>query len=121
MRVTSGIYLKHCANLLFGMYQRPFSEEWDSMLNELLDSGTVVDCSSCVITFKYREEMITVWCENKWYSFGHIARVNDKWVDEERQYRPRIKTMVKLWSMYRTERDRRLDSDFAKLFKGGAA
>lgn len=121
MRVTLGTYLKHCANFLFGMYQQPFSEAWDSMLNELLDFGQVVEAGRHTITISYQGNKVDIWCQNKWYSFGHIYRVNETWVDDEKQYRPRIKTMVKLWSMYRTERERRLDSDFAKLFKGGAA
>lgn len=120
-KVTLGVFLCHFANTLFRMHQQPFSEEWDARLNELLDRGEIVECREHILTIKYLGNEIDIWCSNKWYSFGYEWRVNGCYVDSNRRYRPRIKTMVKLWNVYQTERNIALDSEYQSLFKDDVA
>ncbi|EKA4755327.1 hypothetical protein OLJ17_004796, partial [Salmonella enterica] len=44
-------YLCHIANTLTGMYQLPFSQEWDARLNELLDEGVLLFVGEYTATF----------------------------------------------------------------------
>ncbi|MBA8034187.1 hypothetical protein HV096_19275 [Citrobacter freundii] len=114
-------YVEHFANLIFGMYQHTFSEWWDSRLNNLLDKGEVIEAGMYTLRIKYKGDGIEIWCSNKWYSFGNEYRVNNRTVDNERQYRPRFKTMVKLWNIYQSEREKHLDEDYLSMFKAGDA
>lgn len=109
-------FIKHIANTVFGMYQEPFSEKWDLELNEIMDTGRVIQTSDCTITYMHKGNAITVWAANKWYSFGHLVRVNGKEVGKKFQSRPRFKTMLKLWSAYSTAHDNFQNAEFKKLF-----
>ncbi|EKA4755326.1 hypothetical protein OLJ17_004795, partial [Salmonella enterica] len=44
-------YLCHIANTLTGMYQLPFSQEWDARLNKLLDEGVLLSVGEYTATF----------------------------------------------------------------------
>jgi len=35
---TSFLYIGHAFRTVFGVYQMPYSKEWDTILNELLDA-----------------------------------------------------------------------------------
>ncbi|WP_051640572.1 hypothetical protein [Siccibacter colletis] len=119
-KLTLRVCLSHFANTLFRMHQQPFSDEWDARLNELLDHGEIVDCRENTLTIKYLGNEVDIWCSNKWYSFGHAWRVNGFYVDINRQYRPRINTMVRLWDVFQTERNMALDNEYLSLFREGA-
>lgn len=108
--------IKHIANTAFRMYQEPFSEEWDLELNEIMDSGRIIETSDCTITYMYKGNKMSIWTANKWYSFAHLVRVNDREVGRKFQRRPRFKTMQKLWSAYSTAHDNFQDAEFKKLF-----
>lgn len=117
MSISLKIRLAHLGNLLFGMYQNQFSERWDSRLNELLDKGEVVGASQHTLHINHQGNSIEVWCENRWYGFGNEYRVNGRCVVDERRYRPRLKTMLKLWNVYQTTRNARLDENYLNLFE----
>ena len=97
--------LCHFANTLFGMYQRPYSEEWDKHLNEIMDGHKSVEAGRHTITFEYQNNIIEIWTSNRWYAFGHIHYVNGKNVEPESEFRPRFMPMLKLWELYSSGRD----------------
>ncbi|ELZ7139484.1 hypothetical protein AB7T60_004950, partial [Salmonella enterica] len=67
-------YLCHIANTLTGMYQLPFSQEWDARLNKLLDEGVLLSVGEYTATFSAGEHTVEVWIRNRWYSFGELYR-----------------------------------------------
>ncbi|QOR44358.1 hypothetical protein M9445_00800 [Proteus mirabilis] len=81
------------ANWLFGMYQRPYLEEWDDYLNHLIDECSIVDERDCVITFNDGGEKVEVWKENKYYAYGNQNNVSS---GEAYEFRPSFRTMIKL-------------------------
>lgn len=109
-------YIKHIANTIFGMYQVPYSEEWDRELNDIMDSGRVIETSDCTITYLYKGNAMSIWTANRWYAFGHLERVNDSCVGKKFQKRPKFKTMLKLWNAYSTAHDNFQNAEFKKLF-----
>lgn len=117
MKISLSVYLAHIGNSIFGMYQQPYSAEWDSLLNSILDEGRIKEVRSCAMTFEYQGNDIEVWCMNKWYSFGHVYSVNGQSVGRGREFRPSIKTMVRLWAVYSELYEKQLDSDYFNLFK----
>ena len=117
MKIGLAVYLAHIGNSIFGMYQQPYSAEWDSLLNSILDEGRIKEVRSYTITFDYQGNDIEVWCANKWYSFGHVHCVNGQIVGRGREFRPGIKTMVRLWEIYSALYEKQLDSDYLSLFK----
>lgn len=108
--------LCHCANTLFGMYQRPYSEAWDKHLNEIMDGYKYVEAGQYTITFEYENDIIEIWTSNRWYAFGHIYYVNGKGVEKEHEFRPRFMTMLRLWDLYSSERNKFLNENYDALF-----
>lgn len=72
------------------LYQEEYNAKWDKKLNELLDSW-----DKCVLG-KYTLEIgdCEIWVANRWYSYGWLRRVGGK--DVDMNYRPSLKTMVRL-------------------------
>ncbi|EOF6267714.1 hypothetical protein ACK1GW_004997, partial [Salmonella enterica] len=73
-------YLCHIANTLTGMYQLPFSQEWDARLNKLLDEGVLLSVGEYTATFSAGENTVEVWIANRWYSFGHLYCLDGEYV-----------------------------------------
>lgn len=119
MEVKPSIYIKHLANLFFGMYQRKFSHEWDLKLVEILEFGSVLEAGEYTLTIQFQGDAIEIWCSNRWYAFGHAYRVNGSYVQRPCEFRPSIKTMVKLWDIFQIERDKNLDENYRNLFNSG--
>ncbi|MCX8457452.1 hypothetical protein OTG61_02990 [Escherichia coli] len=93
-------YLCHAANTIFGMYQQPFLKEWDDMLNDILDKGLIMDVDELTIKFNYEGEIYLIWVGNRWYSYGHIYSIGDKYIKRSHEFRPRFRTMRRLHDLH---------------------
>ena len=103
---TSFLYIGHAFRIVFQLYQRPYSKEWDILLNELLDSLENGKCSAEVRTyclqFKFEKEAYDVWVANRWYAYGNLyaeqkANVSlSLGIPDECRYRPKFSTMIRL-------------------------
>ena len=89
-------YLNHGLRLLFGMHQRPYSSEWDGLLNNIITSGKVVDHDDYTITYSHSGVTYEVWIANKFYAYGHLCRLDGDYLPEKFERRPALKTMLKL-------------------------
>ena len=103
---TPFLYIGHAFRTVFRFYQMPYSEEWDTVLNELLDSLENGKCSAEIknycICFKFEKEVYEVWVANRWYAYGNLCakqKANVHWsndIQREYQYRPKFSTMIRL-------------------------
>ena len=103
---TSFLYLGHSFRTVFRFYQMPYSEEWDTVLNELLDSLENGKCSAqihtCVLRICCEKGSCDVWVANRWYAYGNLyakQKANVHWSDgipHEYHYRPKFSTMIRL-------------------------
>lgn len=88
---------KHLLQLIFGMYNYPLSKQWDTRLDTLLETGTLVELRDHVIELKNdKGDVYSVWVSNKFYAYGHLYRKNGEYVSEQARRRPSYKTQVKL-------------------------
>lgn len=101
-------YLNHGLRLLFGMHQKPFCGDWDNLLNQIIDSGSVVEHCACTITLIYAGRTYEVWTANEFYSYGYIWRMDEVAVDGNFQRRPSLKTMLRLHGL----KNKLADEDF---------
>ena len=112
MKTTTGtikasfLYIGHVFRIVFQLYQHPYSKEWDTLLNELLDSLENGKCSAEVrnhcLQFKFEKEAYDVWVANRWYAYGNLyakQKANVHWsndIPDECRYRPKFSTMIRL-------------------------
>ncbi|EBZ9516527.1 TPA: hypothetical protein ACXZT8_000287 [Salmonella enterica] len=92
-------YLFHGFRTVFGLYLCPFSKSWDEKLSQLLDKGTVLYVTDYTIVILTATEVVEIWIGNQWYSFGHLYRIDSKYVPETIQSRPRFRTMRRLYAV----------------------
>ncbi len=104
---TSFLYIGHAFRTVFGIYQRQYSKEWDTVLNELLDSLENGKASAEMrgdhcLRFSFEKETYEVWVANRWYAYGNLyakrkANVDcSNYIPYEYQYRPNFSTMIRL-------------------------
>ena len=112
MKKTAGtiktlfLYIGHVFRIVFQHYQHPYSKEWDTLLNELLDSLENGKCSAEVhfhcLQFKFEKEAYDVLVANRWYAYGNLyaeqkANVHlSVGIPDEYRYRPKFSTMIRL-------------------------
>lgn len=113
--------ISHIGNTVFRMYQKPFSSDWDNRLNEAITHGKVVRAGDHTIEIKHNEILMSIWVSNRWYAFGNLHYINGKFVPEELQFRPRFKTMERLFTLYKRERTKFLNSEYKNLFNNTPA
>lgn len=89
-------YLCHIANTIFRLYQHPFDEEWDRLLNEILDHGDCLSVGKYTATFWFNSNTYEVWINNRWYACAELYRINEACVFSNQQFRPRFRTMRRL-------------------------
>ena len=89
-------YLSHIGNTIFGMYQHPFSKEWDKTLNKLLDKGECLLIEEHAAAFLLDGDVYRVWIENRWYSYANLHQINEQYVSIVTCVRPRFRTMRRL-------------------------
>lgn len=103
---TSFLYIGHAFRTVFGIYQMPYSKEWDTILNELLDAlekgKASVEMHHYCLRFSFEKEAYDVWVANRWYAYGNLRakqKANGHWNNDipcEYQYRPKFSTMIRL-------------------------
>ena len=103
---TSFLYIGHAFRTVFRFHQMPYSKEWDTVLNELLDALENGKCSAEVdnycLRFKFQQQLYDVWVANRWYAYGNLyaeqnANVRLSFgIPREYQYRPKFSTMIRL-------------------------
>ncbi|HAK8205126.1 TPA: hypothetical protein H2W01_004801 [Salmonella enterica] len=97
------LWIAHVSNTLFGLYQRPFSADWDKKLDRILKDGRIIHADFYSITFELDDIFYEVWIANRWYCFGFLCstytnRLRTE-IPRKLQYRPRMKTMIRLWEI----------------------
>ena len=103
---TSFLYIGHVFRTVFQLYQMPYSKEWDTVLNELLDAlekgkASAEICNYC-LRFSFEKEAYEVWIANRWYAYGNLyaeqkANVRLSFgIPRECQSRPKFSTMIRL-------------------------
>ncbi|HIB1450072.1 TPA: hypothetical protein ACWV5Q_005426 [Salmonella enterica subsp. enterica serovar Muenchen] len=105
-------YLCHIGNTLFCAYQMPFSQEWDDQLNKLLDEGILLFVDRCTATFSIGEHTVEIWIANRWYSFGEMYRLDERCKPRFTGYRPRFRTMRRLYALVKDHTAREIKSCF---------
>lgn len=72
------------------LFRRKFNKKWDTELNALMDNNW----QSAVLVGEYtiKFNSVGVWVQNRYYSYGHKYSRGRR----SSEYRPSIKTMVKL-------------------------
>ncbi len=103
---TSFLYIGHVFRTVFQLYQCPYSKEWDTLLNELLDAlekgKASVEMHHHCLRFSFEKEAYDVWVANRWYAYGNLyaeqkANVRLSFgIPDECRYRPKFSTMIRL-------------------------
>lgn len=103
---TSFLYIGHVFRTVFRFYQMPYSKEWDTVLNELLDAlekgKASAEIRSYCLRFSFEKEVYEVWVANRWYAYGNLYakhKANVHWSNDipcEYHYRPKFSTMIRL-------------------------
>ena len=112
MKKTTGtiktwfLYIGHVFRTILRLYQMPYSKEWDTVLNELLDALEKGKASAEIrnhcLRFSFEKEAYEVWVDNRWYAYGNLyakQKANVGWssnILREYQYRPKFSTMIRL-------------------------
>lgn len=103
---TSFLYIGHALRTMLRLYQIPYSKEWDTILNELLDALEKGKASAEIrnhcLRFSFEKEVYEVWVANRWYAYGNLyakQKANVHWsndIPREYQCRPKFSTMIRL-------------------------
>ena len=103
---TSFLYIGHAFRTMLRLYQMPYSKEWDTILNELLDTlekgKASAEIRNYCLRFSFEKEVYEVWVANRWYAYGNLyakQKANVHWsndIPREYQCRPKFSTMIRL-------------------------
>ena len=103
---TPFLYIGHALRTVFQLYESPYSKEWDTLLNELLDALENGKCSAeihdCVLQINCEKQIYDVWVANRWYAYGNLYakhEVDVHWgnrIPDEYRCRPKFSTMIRL-------------------------
>ena len=103
---TSFLYIGHAFRTELRFYQMPYSKEWDTVLNELLDSlengKASAEIRNHCLRFFFEKEVYEVWVANRRYAYGNLyatQKANVHWsngIPDECRYRPKFSTMIRL-------------------------
>ena len=108
--------LGHIFRTILGLYQKEYNEDWDRVLNELLDgveAGTSkvhTEAHSVVI------EGFEIWVSNKWYSYGYLWFKDVKYVSSSLRFRPKFSTMKRLDKLVSSMKKQELDLKSKQLY-----
>lgn len=90
-------------------YLKPFSQEWDSLLNQILDKYTYCSVDRYTIKFKVPKgkflgifttyNTYVVWIANKDCSYGTLHFKNSTKVPRFEEYSPNQKTLDRLYEV----------------------
>lgn len=103
---TPFLYIGHALRTMCGLYQKQYSKEWDTVLNELLDALEKGKASAKIhnhcLQFSFEKGVYDVWVANRWYAYGNLyAEQKDNvrlsfGIPDGCQYRPKFSTMIRL-------------------------
>lgn len=98
---TPFLYIGHALRTVFQLYQSPYSKEWDTLLNELLDALENGKCSGEMhhhcLRFSFEKGSCDVWVANRWYAYGNLYMTQKRtYISEKFMYRPKFSTMIRL-------------------------
>lgn len=98
-------YVGHSFRTVFGRYQMPYSKEWDTVLNQLLDAVEQGKCSAeihgHVLRISGEAESYDICVANRWYAYGNLYMIwpapgSGKVVQDNHMFRPKFSTMLRL-------------------------
>lgn len=90
------MYLAHPIMVITFGYQERFSAGWDSELNRLMDSDPNPEIGRHTAKFRIDGSEYEVWIANRYYSYGHIYRVDGVEAPKAMRNRPSLRTMLRL-------------------------
>lgn len=110
--------LGHVFRTAFCIYQKKFNKQWDCLLNRILDDGKLVKVELHTVDFLYQGGVYCVWISNRWYAYGNLYALNDKYVGSELEFRPAFKTMVRLYEVTRHQHAAVVnrDDDYRRIY-----
>ncbi|QGH60765.1 hypothetical protein [Serratia proteamaculans] len=110
--------LGHVFRTVFGFYQKKFNQQWDSLLNEILENGDIQEVEKCTVDFSYKGDVYCIWISNRWYAYGNLYALNNKDVGSELEFRPAFKTMVRLYEITRHKHAAVInrDDDYRRIY-----
>ncbi|MFV0575974.1 MAG: hypothetical protein ACK5NC_11270 [Vibrio sp.] len=83
-------------NYIFCGMQRKYYQEWDELLNEILDSGVTPVIGDHVITYEFNGNEYSVWIANFPYAYGFLYRKNGAYIHSDFEIRPSLRTIERL-------------------------
>ena len=105
----------HIMNTVFGLYSKSYNEQWDVILNELLDSikslEEVILENRTVLIGSYE-----VWISNKYHSYGYAWSINGEWTPRTLQFRPKFSTMKRLDKIVSKLKEQEVTKGIEKLY-----
>jgi hypothetical protein len=109
-------YIGHSIRTATGFYQKNFSEKWDVLLNELLSDGEIVQLSIHTISIKKDNKIYSIWHSNKYYCYAYFYENDGFGIDDNLQFRPRFKTMLRLESFVLNLQQIKANKDIKKIY-----
>ena len=86
-------------NKIFNMFQKNKHESYDKFLKNLMDNAEDIKITRHTIMFKYDNKTYEVWIANKFYSYGHLHTVDNKFVEIQFRFRPSYKIAKEFYSL----------------------
>lgn len=90
------MYLAHPLMVITFCYQERFSSGWDVELNRLMDSDPNPEIGRHIAKFRVDGREYEVWIANRYYSYGHVYRVDGVQAPKAIRKRPSLITMRRL-------------------------
>lgn len=52
------------------------------------------------IKFNYEGVDYLIWVGNRWYAYGYVYSIGDKYIKRDQEFRPRFRTMRRLHNLH---------------------
>lgn len=59
-----------------------------------------MEVGELTIKFNYEGEQYEILVGNRWYSYGHLYMIGDKYIKRVQEFRPRFRTMRRLHDLH---------------------
>jgi hypothetical protein len=110
------MWLRWLSNKLFCLFQQEYNKSWDDFLKRIAEESNVVGFSEHTVSFKLNNIIYTVWTENKFYSYGHLYRIDGEEVEDSVMFRPSYKVARKLYKLEIEIRTKDVRSKINKIY-----
>lgn len=90
------MYFAHPLMVITFFYQKRYNRWWDEELNRLIDADPNPEIGEFTATFMVGGKKFEVWIANRYYSYGYIRRIDDRYAPNKLEKRPSFKTMCRL-------------------------